>query len=487
MMITIPVLAVISIMLSILLGFLVLTGAGGRTGLLLDTNGTVSNYQLQLSFDSITKAIADKNSLKGSGDLLDSCAELEREGAQISICSDSDSLYLTKGTGANELLAAARNITGGKVDGALFYRSGSGLVYQAEAQNKEGRPVQVLIVSKRLAYQNPQGNFLGTVERYIKLGVVLAGGFAIIIIIITGVLLAGVLSKQIVLPINLLRKAANEIQNGNLDSTIAFSSGDELGQVCQDFDSMRLRLKESVQLQQKYEEGRKELIAGISHDLSTPLTSIKGYVSGLMDGIANTPEKQEHYLRTIYSTACDMDKLVDSLFLFSKLDLDKVPFTMEPVDLANYFEDYCEQMQPHLNRLGMKLVFSNQCDEPANVKIDRLQFQRILSNLVDNSIKYKKDAPGRIEITLRSAGTNIEIQFSDDGRGIAAEDAEKIFDSFYRSDPARSNAAKGSGLGLAIVKQITERMGGSIGAQGQLNRGLTIRITLPRADKGGAE
>ena len=103
------------------------------------------------------------------------------------------------------------------------------------------------------------------------------------------------------------------------------------------FDEMRLRLRDSVKSQQRYEDNRKELLAGISHDLSTPLTAIKGYVSGLIDGIADTPEKQAHYLKTIYSTACDMDNLVSELFTFSKLDLDRIPFYFEQVDLVWIF------------------------------------------------------------------------------------------------------------------------------------------------------
>ena len=116
---------------------------------------------------------------------------------------------------------------------------------------------------------------------------------AVVIIIIMGVLISNKLSKTILVPLNELRRASNRIQNGDLNGEITIYAQDELGLACQDFDQMRRRLQESVQAQQAYEQGRKELIAGISHDLSTPLTSIKGYVSGLLDGIANTPEKQE--------------------------------------------------------------------------------------------------------------------------------------------------------------------------------------------------
>ena len=142
--------------------------------------------------------------------------------------------------------------------------------------------------------------------------------------ILTGLVLAGKLYKTMIHPIKSIQKGAREIRDGVLDHPVEVYSKDELGEVCGDFEEMRVRLKESVELQQRYESSRKELIAGISHDLSTPLTSIKGYAGGILDGVANTPEKQKHYLCTIYDTACDMEGLVDNLFLFSKLDMGKM-------------------------------------------------------------------------------------------------------------------------------------------------------------------
>lgn len=483
MMIAIPVLIVIAIMGSIIVSFFVFTGSRSRAGLLTTTNGTVSNYQLQLVFDSMCKEISHNNSLADNRELLDSCAELEKEGAQVLIYNNSNIHYLTSGVTTNRLRETAHQIAGISSSQTLFYRGQNGLVYQTTVKAKDGKPLTILVTSEKLNYRGGEQNFLGTAERYVKLGVVAVGGLAIIIIILTGILLAEMLSKRIVTPLNKLRKATNEIKNGNLDNRIDFTSQDELGQVCADFDTMRLKLKESVQLQKRYEEDRKELIAGISHDLSTPLTSIKGYVSGLMDGIANTPEKQEHYLRTIYDTACNMDKLVDSLFLFSKLDLGRIQFNVEAVDLSSYFEDYCSEMQSQLNQLDMQLSFSNHCSRKAEVEIDRVQFNRVLSNLIDNSVKYKKDGLGKIEITIEERQKDICIQFTDDGQGVSDDEADKIFDSFYRTDPARSTAVKGNGLGLAITKQIVERMGGCICAKGHLNSGLTINITLPKSDE----
>ncbi len=483
MMIAIPVLIVIAIMGSIIVSFFVLAGTGSRASLLMNTNGIISNYQLQLVFDSMCKEISHKNGLTDNQDLLDLCAELEKLGAQVSIYNDPNTYYLSKGSTADGLHAMAQQIAGVSSSQTLFYRSDSGLVYQTLVKDKGGKPIEILVISKRLNYHGGEPSFLSTVEWYVKLGVFTVGSMAIILIILTGTILARILSKGIVTPLNKLRQAATEIKNGNLEHQINYTSQDELGQVCKDFDSMRLRLKESVQLQKKYEEDRKELIAGISHDLSTPLTSIKGYTSGLIDGIANTPEKQEHYLHTIYDTACNMDQLVDSLFLFSKLDLGRIQFNIESVDLVSYFEDYYSEMKVQLKQMNIQLSFVNLCSGKAEVQIDRVQFNRVLANLIDNSVKYKKEDLGKIEITLEDKEKNVCIQFSDNGRGVSDDEADKIFDSFYRTDPARSNVVKGNGLGLAITKQIVEYLNGHISAKGRLNDGLTISITLPKSER----
>ena len=139
---------------------------------------------------------------------------------------------------------------------------------------------------------------------------------SLIVVTLTNGILSTKLYKKLIVPLELLSYGAEQIKNGNLDFEMNYDSDDEFKQVCGDFDEMRLRLKTSVDSQIKYEEDRKQLVVGISHDLRTPLTAIKGYVEGLIDGIAKTPEKQKKYLNTIYTKACDMDILVDRLFLF---------------------------------------------------------------------------------------------------------------------------------------------------------------------------
>ena len=306
-------------------------------------------------------------------------------------------------------------------------------------------------------------------------------GVAILVILLVGAYLSRLLSRQIIEPLSELRRAAAEIRRGNLDTAMTIRTQDEFGDACRDFDQMRLELKRSREQQRKYEQNRKELIAGISHDLSTPLTALKGYASGIIEGIAHTPEKQRHYVEMIYQAALTMEKLVDSLFLFSKLDLGRIPFHLEPVVLQDYFKDFVAEKCQELRERGIDLKFQGQ--STACVSIDRMQFQRVIDNLLTNSWKYRRGDRSGVKLILSDRENQLQLDFIDDGIGVGDEDLPKLFDSFYRTDPARSNVAKGSGLGLAIVKQIILGMKGTIWAEQNPAGGLVIRIVLPTIER----
>lgn len=252
---------------------------------------------------------------------------------------------------------------------------------------------------------------------------------------------------------------------------------DEIGELCSNFEAMRKQLIESEKLRSQYDLNRKELIAGISHDLSTPLTSMQGYVNGLLDGIADTPEKQQHYLHIIQEKTNAMNALVESLFLLSKLDLGQVPFHDECVNLADFLQDWYQECASRYEHASIKLTVK--CTQPVQVLMDRTHFIRVLDNLCQNSIKYRSENPVHIDVTLECDKKECILTFQDNGIGIDPSQAPRLFDSFYRSDPARSSKVKGNGLGLSITKQIITQMKGEISASGELNKGLCITIRLP--------
>jgi histidine kinase len=311
---------------------------------------------------------------------------------------------------------------------------------------------------------------------------------------VTGLLLAitasnGVItyfvSKSILEPVRMLTEAVKEISQGNLDSSLMPIGKDEIGELASDFERMRSKLLEAKELQAKYEENRKELIASISHDLGTPMTSMKGYAKGILDGIARSPEKIEHYAQIIYTNANAMEKMIDELFLYSKLDLNQVPMVLEEVDLQLYFADYLGELSLALEQEGVQITYSHHPGDSYAVLVDRDQLRRVLENVVQNSLKYMNKAMKEIEVRLVSESGQVRVEIEDNGPGIAAESLPRIFDRFYRTDVARSSATGGSGLGMAIAKQIIEAHGGRIGAASVVGQGTTIYFSLNKPEEEG--
>ncbi|PYI53408.1 sensor histidine kinase [Paenibacillus flagellatus] len=300
----------------------------------------------------------------------------------------------------------------------------------------------------------------------------------LVAITVSNAIITTVVSRSILRQVGMLTKAAKEIAQGNLAFSLTASSNDELGELASLFERMRGKLLEAKELQSKYEENRKELIASISHDLRTPMTSIKGYARGIMDGVAHSPDKVEHYARIIYMNAGAMEKMIDELFLYSKLDLQKVPMVLEEVDLRPFLADYLEELRYTFEPDGGQTIFKYNRDESYVVMADRTQVRRVVENIVQNSLKYMDKQPKVIEVRLSSEPGQVRVEVEDNGSGISAESLPHIFDSFYRADAARNSSTGGSGLGMAIAKQIIEAHGGQIGAASEIGSGTTIFFRL---------
>ncbi len=303
---------------------------------------------------------------------------------------------------------------------------------------------------------------------------------ALIILAITCALLTFWVSRSITRPIHRLKEAAGQIKEGNLNFTIKAESADELGQLSNAFEEMRSHLQDSIAAQLQYEENRKELIANISHDLRTPVTAIKGYTEGILDGVADTPEKMKKYIKTIHNKTLDIEHLIEELFLYSKLDLGKEAFNFETVDLVEYLAHIAEELQLDLDKQNAVLHLEPlQADEPLTVMLDREKIKRVIANVVDNSVKYM-DHPGLITIGIIPGGEEIGIRITDNGPGISPRDLPFIFERFYRADQSRNTSTGGTGLGLAIARRIVEEHGGRIGADSPEGAGTSITFTLRR-------
>ena len=305
----------------------------------------------------------------------------------------------------------------------------------------------------------------------------------IVILVITNSVLTYYMSKSIIRPIKKLQKAASLIKDGNLNVEIIVESKDEMGQLAQGFEDMRKRLKESIDLQIAYENNRKELIANISHDLKTPITSIIGYVEGIRDGVANSPKKMERYIQTIYTKASDLDHMIDQLFLYSKLDLQRLPFHFERIKFDQYLSDFIEELQFDVEGMNVNINLNIDRNEDYEVIGDREHLKRVITNITDNSLKYNDKDEKELNFHLSIKETYVLFELQDNGPGVSEESVPFIFDQFYRADLARGTKKGGSGLGLSIAKRIIEEHKGSIWAENNSGEGLTICITLKKADE----
>ena len=283
---------------------------------------------------------------------------------------------------------------------------------------------------------------------------------------------------SVVRPLSRLQEATKQIRDGNLDFTLDVDADDEIGQLCQDFEEMRIRLKESAEEKIEQDKESKELLSNISHDLKTPITAIKGYVEGIMDGVASSPEKLDKYIRTIYNKANDMDRLIDELTFYTKIDTNKIPYVFSKINVNQYFGDCVEEIKTELEASNSDLGYFNYVDESVVVIADPEQLKRVISNIISNSVKYLDKSRGLINIRIKDEGDFIQIEIEDNGKGMHGKDVPYIFDRFYRTDSSRNSAQGGSGIGLSIVKKIIEDHGGRIWATSKEGIGTEIHFVL---------
>ena len=299
------------------------------------------------------------------------------------------------------------------------------------------------------------------------------------VILISVALVVGLwVYRSIAVPLVKLKKATQNIKEGNLDFVLDVEGKDEFSELCQDFEEMRRRLKESTEEKSLIEKENRELISNISHDLKTPITAVKGYVEGIMDGVADTPEKMDRYVRTIYNKTNEMDHLINELTFYSKIDTNRIPYTFNKLNVEDYFEDCSEEVGLELETRGIELVYANYVEKDVRVIADGEQIRRVIHNIISNAIKYMDKPKGIIQIRIKDVGDFIQIEIEDNGKGIGPKDLPYIFDRFYRTDVSRNSSKGGSGIGLSIVKKILEDHGERYGPQAVLESARSCILYL---------
>ena len=287
----------------------------------------------------------------------------------------------------------------------------------------------------------------------------------------------GVSARHVVQPLKRLKRAAVEIRDGNLGYELMVSGRDEFTELSSCFEQMRIRLRDSTFAGQQAEAERNAMMAGICHDLKTPITSILGYAEGILDGVADTPEKLRDYASVIRKKAIALQKLADDLALLSKLENAQLPLDTTEADWGIFVKELAAEFAEE----NPELTLTGAANEGLLVRIDREKMARVLFNLMQNSVKYQKpDVPPVLALAFSRLGENALLTLTDNGMGVSPEDMPHVFDRFYRADASRGKQP-GSGLGLSIAQQIVQLHGGKIWMAAGGGGGTTVSVTLPLA------
>lgn len=299
-----------------------------------------------------------------------------------------------------------------------------------------------------------------------------------VILILTSALIIAWVNQDIYKPIKELSIAMRKIAEGDFDYRLPDKQEGEIGHLHDNYEQMRLQLKENAEEKMQNEKKSKELVSNISHDLKTPITSIKGYVEGIMDGVADTPEKMDKYIKTIYNKANDMDRLINELTTYSGIDSNKIPYHFHVLNIADYFQDCVEEVGLDLEQKDIQLNYTNLAPADTCIVADPEQLKKVINNIISNSVKYMGHDKGIIDIRILDEGESVRIEIEDNGKGIAAKDIGNIFERFYRTDSSRNSLQGGSGIGLSIVKKIIEDHGGYVWATSKEGEGTCMHFVI---------
>ena len=312
----------------------------------------------------------------------------------------------------------------------------------------------------------------------------------IVILVLMAFCMHKFILKELIAPINDLNHGMRHIKDGNFDFQLTTKYSGEIGTCFENYEQMRMCLKETAQFEVENEQKNRELISNISHDLKTPITAIKGYVEGIMDGIADTPEKMDRYIKTIYTKANEMDRLINELTLYSGIDSNRIPYHFHRLNVNEYFGDCVEEVGLDLKSKDIEFNFYNLVSPDTKIIADPEQIRRVVNNIISNSVKYmdkQSGEKGLIELRILDQIDSIHIEIEDNGKGIAQKDLPRIFERFYRTDASRNSKQGGSGIGLSIVKKIVEDHGGYIWATSKEGEGTCMHMVFRKYDESQAQ
>jgi two-component system sensor histidine kinase BaeS len=247
--------------------------------------------------------------------------------------------------------------------------------------------------------------------------------------------------------------------------------------LAESFNQMAAQLQAADQKQRELEHMRTDLIASVSHDLQTPLASIRAILEALADGVVENPEAVTRYLLTAQRDVRSLSLLIDDLFEMAQLDAGGLTLDLQEASLADLISDTLESFSELAAQ--HKITISGHAGPDIDpVRMDTMRIGRVLNNLLSNALRYSPDG-GSIELTAQRTSRGVQVSVSDTGEGISADDLPKVFDRFYRGEKSRSRTTGGSGLGLAISRGLVRAHGGDITVESTPGHGSRFTFTLP--------
>jgi signal transduction histidine kinase len=286
---------------------------------------------------------------------------------------------------------------------------------------------------------------------------------------------AAVISRALIGSVRQLVEAAQRLAGGDLSVRVAETGRGELRDLAQDFNRMAERLEAAFQRERALDTARRSLVAGVSHDLRSPLASLRAAAEALQDGVVSEPADVQRYLRTMLQDLTHLSRLIDDLFELARLEGGGLVLERTPTSLRDLVSDTLESMQLRAHQRGVHLHGVVEGDPL--VLADGAKVQRVLDNLLDNALRHT-EAGGSVELVARQQEAGVEVTVRDSGEGVDPADLPHIFDRFYRRDRARGRAG-GTGLGLAIARGFVEAHGGKIWVENGPERGAAFSFTLP--------
>lgn len=287
--------------------------------------------------------------------------------------------------------------------------------------------------------------------------------------------------KRVEHGLNTLNFALEEVAKGNLYYRIDYRRSDEFKPTCDKFNIMTEKLQSYVMQSAQQEQIRKEIIMSISHDIFSPLTSIKAYIEGIESGVAKNDEARKKYFSVIKAKTVQIENTVSELLVYSKLEYDELNLSVKKIDLLEFTENFIKSRGDEYALNNVQIAIADG-SESVVIDGDEANLTRLYTNIIDNSAKYSNKSVCHVEIEIKDMGEDCILVLRDDGPGVSAASIDHIFEVFYRSDSTRNQSIKGNGIGLSIVSNIvTKALNGTVKAVNADCGGLEIIITIPKA------